>query len=47
MEIERTEAQVRDRMAAGTGLIDMLNYREHAAAVARGEDSKLQFKLNE
>ena len=47
MEIERTEAQVRDRMAAGTGLIDMLNYHEHAAAVARGEDSKLQFKLDE
>ena len=46
-EIERIETILRERMAAGDPLIDMLTYREHAAAILRGEDSQLKFKLDE
>lgn len=46
-EIERKETLLRERMAAGHPLVDMLNYREHFAAVARGETSQLKFKLDE
>ena len=46
-EIEHKELLLRERMAAGHPLVDMLNYREHAAAVARGETSQLKFKLGE
>jgi len=43
--ISRAEAQLRQRMAAGEGLISMLNYAEHRAAIERGEESALAFKL--
>ena len=31
-------------MHSGIGLLDMLNFKEHFAAIERGEQSKLQFK---
>lgn len=43
--IERTETVMRERMLAGHGLIEMLNYRAHAAAISDGRDSKLAFVL--
>jgi 4-hydroxy-4-methyl-2-oxoglutarate aldolase len=46
-EIEHAETVLRERMAAGEPLVDMLNFREHAAAVTRGENSQLKFKLDE
>lgn len=46
-EIERKETLMRERLSAGHSLIDMLNYRDHAAAVQRGEKSQLKFKLDE
>ncbi|MCB1749813.1 MAG: RraA family protein [Gammaproteobacteria bacterium] len=46
-EIERKEAILRQRMAAGEGLVSMLNFAEHVAALRRGEDSALAFKLDE
>lgn len=46
-EIERKETLLRERMAAGRPLVDMLNYHKHAAAVARGDTSQLKFKLDE
>lgn len=46
-ETERKEAIVRERMAAGQGLISMLNFAEHAAALARGDASRLRFRLDD
>ena len=43
-DIQYKEAEIRQRMADGQDLISMLSYREHAAAVERGESSKLVFK---
>lgn len=45
-EIERKEAELCRRMRAGEGLMTMLNYPEHAAAVREGRDSRLSFKLD-
>ncbi|MGE0859880.1 MAG: RraA family protein [Gammaproteobacteria bacterium] len=45
--IEEREARVRARMAAGHALTDMLNLDAHLAALARGEASKLAFKLDD
>jgi 4-hydroxy-4-methyl-2-oxoglutarate aldolase len=46
-DIERKEAELCRRMAAGTGLLEMLNYREHANALASGEESRLAFRLED
>jgi RraA family protein len=46
-EVERREAIVRERIAAGVGLIDMTNFSEHVARVARDEASRLAFRLEE
>ncbi|MGE0486075.1 MAG: RraA family protein [Gammaproteobacteria bacterium] len=45
--IERLESELRHRMAAGEGLVGLLNFAEHVAALGRGEDSALAFKLDE
>lgn len=45
-EIERKETLLRNRLASGTSLIDMLNYEEHTEAVLKGDESQLQFKLD-
>jgi len=46
-EIERKETLLRNRLASGTSLIEMLNYQEHIDAVSIGKASQLQFKLDE
>ena len=46
-EIERREEMVRARLAAGQGLVTMLNLAEHLAALERGEASKLAFKFDD
>jgi RraA family protein len=46
-ETERKEAQVRARIAAGESLLALINYEEHAAALARGEASRLMFRLGD
>lgn len=43
-QIAAAEAELRRRMAAGDGLVSMLNYAEHRAAIARGEESALAFR---
>jgi 4-hydroxy-4-methyl-2-oxoglutarate aldolase len=43
-DIQVKEAALRERMAQGQGLMSMLNYAEHAAALARGEASALALK---
>ena len=43
--IQTSEAQIRERMACGESLLQMLNYAEHVAAIERGEASQLAFKL--
>jgi RraA family protein len=43
--IAAAEAELRRRMAGGEGLITMLNYAEHRAAIERGEESALAFRL--
>lgn len=45
--IQTAEARLRARMAAGDSLLDMLNYREHASAVANGQVSQLAFRLGD
>jgi len=45
-DIMRKEDMLLGRMAAGQSLIDLLNFPEHAAALERGEDSRLAFKLD-
>ncbi len=46
-EIERKEAVLRARMAAGAGLVTLLNYAEHVAALERGEPSALAFRVDD
>jgi len=43
--IESQEAQVRRRLAGGEPLFELLNWREHLAAVERGEASRLRFTV--
>lgn len=43
--IQRSETELRRRMAAGESLLSMLNYAEHSAALRAGQPSKLAFKL--
>ncbi len=45
--IQRQEAELRRRMAAGQPLLSMLNYADHVRALERGETSKLAFKLDD
>jgi len=45
-DIMRKEEVLCRRMAAGQSLIDLLNFAEHAAALERGEDSRLAFRLD-
>ncbi|MEX2479286.1 MAG: RraA family protein [Gammaproteobacteria bacterium] len=45
--IKRKEEELCRRMAAGQGLISLLNFAEHVAAVERGEDSRLAFKIDD
>jgi regulator of RNase E activity RraA len=45
-EIERKETLLRNRLASGTSLIDMLNHEEHTEAILKGDESQLQFKLD-
>lgn len=44
-EIQRTEAVLRERIAAGDSLIALTNLDEHEAKRERGEDSALAFKV--
>jgi RraA family protein len=46
-DIETRETEVRARMAAGRGLVSMLNLAEHVGALERGLASKLAFKLDD
>ena len=46
-DIEARETEVRARMAAGRGLVSMLNLAEHVNALERGASSKLAFKLDD
>ena len=45
-EVERREAIIAARMAAGQGLLTMLNLGEHVAALERGEPGRLTFNLD-
>jgi 4-hydroxy-4-methyl-2-oxoglutarate aldolase len=45
-DIMRKEAALCRRMSAGESLIDLLNFADHAAAIERGEDSRLAFKID-
>lgn len=45
-DIAAKELVVRERMAGGRALADLTNFHEHAAALARGEDSRLAFRLD-
>ena len=44
-EIQRKEAVLLRNMAGGTSLLDMLNFEEHCAALAAGDESKLEFRV--
>ena len=46
-DIEARETELRARMAAGRGLVAMLNLAEHVGALERGAASKLAFKLDD
>lgn len=46
-DIEVRETELRARMAAGRGLVSMLNLAEHVNALERGTASKLAFKLDD
>ena len=46
-DIEVRETEVRARMAAGRGLVSMINLAEHVNALERGLPSKLAFKLED
>lgn len=45
--IEQAEAEIQRRLARGDNLIELTNFREHAAARRRGEASALSFRLDE
>ena len=44
-EVQRTEAAVLERLEHGEGLLGMLNFAEHCAALEQGTPSKLRFRL--
>jgi RraA family protein len=44
-EVQRTEAAVLERLEHGEGLLGMLNFAEHCAALEQGTPSKLRFHL--
>ena len=44
-EILRKEVQMMKEMAEGVSLLDMLNFKDHYAAVSNGESSKLEFTV--
>ena len=46
-EVERREAIIAARMAAGQSLLSMLNLAEHVAALERGEPGKLAFNVDD
>ena len=46
-DIEARETEVRARMAAGRGLVSMLNLAGHVSALERGASSKLAFTLDD
>ena len=43
--IQQKEGVIFGRMKDGTGLVDMLNFEEHVAALTRGDASGLKFKV--
>jgi RraA family protein len=44
--IQQAEQALLGRMAAGTGLMEMLNFEDHCAEIAAGRASKLQFVVD-
>jgi RraA family protein len=46
-EIEAREQRLREHMAAGRGLVTMLNLADHFAAIERGEASRLRFTFDD
>jgi regulator of RNase E activity RraA len=43
-EVQRTEAKVLERLERGEGLLGMLNFAEHYAALEQGKASKLRIQ---
>jgi 4-hydroxy-4-methyl-2-oxoglutarate aldolase len=44
-EVQRKESLLLEKMAQGTGLLEMLNFAEHCAKIRAGEQSALEFRV--